>query len=108
MGVLIVVLIRRPVLPLIAPSGVASSSAGVGILGTMGNKGGVALRLQVLDTVLVFINAHLAASAHAVVPPPSDETQSKTTRSMFVGRGAAPVDPIVERRNADYHSLTGS
>ncbi|KAF8601327.1 DNase I-like protein [Ceratobasidium sp. AG-I] len=106
-GVLIVVLIRRPLLPLIAPSGVASSSAGVGILGTMGNKGGVALRLQVLDTVLVFINVHLAASAHAVVPLSSDATQSTAPRSIFVGRGAAPIDPIVERRNADYYSLTG-
>lgn len=76
-------------------------------MGTMGNKGGVALRLQVLDTVLVFINAHLAASAHAVVPPPPDVAQSTTSRSIFVGRGAAPIDPVVERRNADYHSLTG-
>ncbi|KAB5593153.1 Inositol polyphosphate-5-phosphatase [Ceratobasidium theobromae] len=104
-GVLIVVLIRRPILPLLAPSGVASSSAGVGILGTMGNKGGVALRLQIMDTAIVFVNAHLAASTHAV--PPVDPAQATNTYSMFVGRGMIPVDPVVERRNADYMSLTG-
>lgn len=98
-------LIRRPILPLLAPSGVASSSAGVGILGTMGNKGGVALRLQIMDTAIVFVNAHLAASTHAV--PPVDPAQATNTYSMFVGRGMIPVDPVVERRNADYMSLTG-
>ncbi|CAE6489552.1 unnamed protein product [Rhizoctonia solani] len=101
-GVLIVVLIRRPILPLLAPSGVASSSAGVGILGTMGNKGGVALRLQLLDTTLVFMNAHLAASAHAVPPPDPNQTQP-----VFIGRGPIPMDAVVDRRNADYISLTG-
>ncbi|GAB1524417.1 hypothetical protein RhiTH_007571 [Rhizoctonia solani] len=100
-GVLIVVLIRRPILPLLAPSGVASSSAGVGILGTMGNKGGVALRLQLLDTTLVFMNAHLAASAHAVPPPDPNQTQP-----VFIGRGLIPMDAVVDRRNADYISLT--
>ncbi|CAE6487934.1 unnamed protein product [Rhizoctonia solani] len=101
-GVLIVVLIRRPILPLLAPSGVASSSAGVGILGTMGNKGGVALRLQLMDTALVFMNAHLAASAYAVPPPDPNQKQP-----LFVGRGPIPADTITERRNADYVSLTG-
>ncbi|CCO35482.1 inositol polyphosphate-5-phosphatase, 75kDa [Rhizoctonia solani AG-1 IB] len=101
-GVLIVVLIRRPILPLLAPSGVASSNAGVGILGTMGNKGGVALRLQLLDTTLVFMNAHLAASAHAVPPPDPNQVQP-----VFLGRGPIPADAVVDRRNADYVSLTG-
>ncbi|CAE6430985.1 unnamed protein product [Rhizoctonia solani] len=101
-GVLIVVLVRRPILPLLAPSGVASSSAGIGILGTMGNKGGVALRLQLMDTALVFMNAHLAASVYAVPPPDPNQKQP-----LFVGRGPIPADAVVERRNADYVSLTG-
>jgi phosphatidylinositol-bisphosphatase len=105
-GVLIVVLIRRPVLQLLAPSGVASSSAGVGMLGTMGNKGGVALRLQIMDTVLIFINAHLAASAQPV-PPTNEAAEPSDSGPRFVGRGAIPVDTVVDRRNADYHSLTG-
>ncbi|KAG8709688.1 hypothetical protein FRC08_018159 [Ceratobasidium sp. 394] len=105
-GILIVVLIRKPILQLLAPSGVASSGAGVGILGTMGNKGGVALRLQIMDTVLVFVNAHLAASVQPV-PIASDPEKPAASRPRFVGRGAAPTDPVVERRNADYHSLTG-
>ncbi|KAG8685273.1 hypothetical protein FRC11_010851 [Ceratobasidium sp. 423] len=101
-GVLIVVLIRRPILPLLAPSGVASSSAGVGILGTMGNKGGVALRLQLMDTAIVFMNSHLAASVYPV--PPLDPSQKEP---VFVGRGPIPADAVVDRRNADYISLTG-
>ncbi|CAE6438630.1 unnamed protein product [Rhizoctonia solani] len=101
-GVLIVVLIRRPILPLLAPSGVASSSAGVGILGTMGNKGGVALRLQLMDTAIVFMNSHLAASAYSA--PPLYPNQMEP---IFVGRGPIPADAVVDRRNADYISLTG-
>lgn len=71
----------------------------------MGNKGGVALRLQIMDTTLVFMNAHLAASAHAV--PPVDPSQATNPHSLFVGRGIIPSDPVAERRNADYVSLTG-
>lgn len=40
---------------------VSSGSAGCGIMGRMGNKGGVAIRLQWRSTLLCFINAHFAA-----------------------------------------------
>ncbi|EJD47455.1 DNase I-like protein [Auricularia subglabra TFB-10046 SS5] len=40
---------------------IRTSSAGVGIMGLMGNKGAVALRVRVDGSTLTFVNAHLAA-----------------------------------------------
>jgi inositol polyphosphate 5-phosphatase INPP5B/F len=40
---------------------VAGSTAGVGVMGMMGNKGGAVIRLQLHDTTLCFVAAHLAA-----------------------------------------------
>lgn len=57
-------------------SSISSASAGVGLLNTLGNKGGVALRIQVRDTTLCFVNSHLAA-----------------------------YDEMVEKRNSDYQEL---
>ncbi|KAK9762885.1 hypothetical protein K7432_010935 [Basidiobolus ranarum] len=45
---------------------VASDSAGCGIMGMMGNKGGVAIRIKFRDTYLCFVNCHLAASVNEV------------------------------------------
>ena len=40
---------------------VHTDSVGVGVMGMMGNKNGVSLRLQYYDSTLCFVNTHLAA-----------------------------------------------
>ncbi|KAF9351436.1 hypothetical protein BGX26_010562 [Mortierella sp. AD094] len=40
---------------------VTASSAGVGIMGVLGNKGGVSIRIRYKDSYLCFIGSHLAA-----------------------------------------------
>ncbi|EMR08552.1 hypothetical protein PNEG_03033 [Pneumocystis murina B123] len=63
---------------IISPSltSVMTSFVGCGIMGIMGNKGAVAVRLTIWDTVFCFVNSHLAA-----------------------------MKSQVERRNQDFHEI---
>ncbi|KAG8886599.1 hypothetical protein FRB97_000018 [Tulasnella sp. 331] len=72
-GMLIIVIIRRTLRPHIGD--VSSTSSGQGVM-WLGNKGGVAVRFRLYDTIFTFVNSHLAA-----------------------------FDDQVERRNADYLEL---
>lgn len=47
-------------------SDVCSDAVTTGIGNTLGNKGGVAIRLKIGDVALMFINCHLAAHQNAV------------------------------------------
>jgi len=58
-GLLICVYVKDELLPHVKD--VRSTSTGVGLMGMMGNKGGVAVRLSVYDSSLCFVCAHLAA-----------------------------------------------
>jgi inositol polyphosphate 5-phosphatase INPP5B/F len=71
---LIIVLVRKELRAHI--SSISTASVGIGFLNTLGNKGGVALRIQIYDTTLCFVNSHLAA-----------------------------YDEMVDKRNLDYHEL---
>ncbi|KNC52282.1 RhoGAP domain-containing protein [Thecamonas trahens ATCC 50062] len=58
-GILIVVCAKSRIVPHLKV--LAVDSAGVGILGVMGNKGGAGVLLRVFDEEWLFINSHLAA-----------------------------------------------
>ncbi len=45
---------------------VQTAYLGTGILGMMGNKGGVAVRLRIFDTYCCFVNCHLASDTSMV------------------------------------------
>ena len=51
---------------------VASSTAGVGMFGIAGNKGGAAVRMQIYNSTLCFVSSHLAAHRKAVESRNSD------------------------------------
>lgn len=58
-GILLLVFVRVEHVPFVKD--VRGATAGVGIMGMMGNKGGAAIRLSYYDSTLCFVCAHLAA-----------------------------------------------
>ena len=58
-GLLLVVFVKNNHRPLIKH--VHTDSAGVGVMGLMGNKGGVSVRFQFYDSTICIVNSHLAA-----------------------------------------------
>ncbi|KAG9051707.1 hypothetical protein FS837_000097 [Tulasnella sp. UAMH 9824] len=80
-GMLIIVIVKKSLRPHIHH--IHSTSSGQGYM-WLGNKGGVAVRFRIYDTVFTFINSHLAASRAAQ---------------------AGSVDDMIERRNADFTEL---
>jgi len=59
-GISLFLLVREELFD--AVSDVRDSSIGVGVMGVMGNKGGVGIRLNLYDTSLCFIGSHLSAN----------------------------------------------
>ncbi|CAK4731609.1 unnamed protein product [Aphanomyces euteiches] len=69
-GILLLVFVKRVHFPFV--SDVLGSTAGVGIMGMMGNKGGVAIRMKLYDSTICFVCSHLAAHTHNVMGRNSD------------------------------------
>ncbi|BFZ59372.1 hypothetical protein YB2330_000380 [Saitoella coloradoensis] len=73
-GIMLFVFAHASIVPVL--SGVETGSVACGIMGMIGNKGAVGIKLRVWDTSLVFIGSHLAAQTN-----------------------------MVDRRNADFHEI---
>ncbi|GES89205.1 type II inositol 1,4,5-trisphosphate 5-phosphatase isoform X3 [Rhizophagus clarus] len=63
-GILLIVLVKKEHAPYIKE--IRTDCVGVGIMGMMGNKGGVAIRFRFYDSYLCFMNCHLAADPNGL------------------------------------------
>ena len=85
-GLLVCVFVRNPHKPRVKY--VHSAAVGVGVMGMLGNKGGVSIRLQFYDSTLVFICAHLAAHRENVTGRNADYANVFTKTSFDIGEEA--------------------
>lgn len=67
---------------------VSSASVGVGVMGMMGNKGGVSVRLQFYDSTMVFVCTHLAAHRENVTGRNADFANVLNKTNFDVGEEA--------------------
>jgi inositol polyphosphate 5-phosphatase INPP5B/F len=66
----------------------SATSVGVGVMGMMGNKGGVSIRLQFYDSTLCFVCSHLAAHRENVVGRNADFQNVYSKTSFEIGEEA--------------------
>jgi len=85
-GLLICVFVRNPHNKRVRF--VQTDSVGVGVMGMLGNKGGVSIRLQFYDSTLCFICAHLAAHRENVAGRNSDFANVYQKTSFDIGEEA--------------------
>lgn len=83
-GILMLVIVRTDHLEHVRE--VYGATAGVGIMGMMGNKGGAAVRLSFYDSTLCFVCAHLAAHRENVAGRNADY-QNILSKVQFLGDG---------------------
>ena len=67
---------------------VSAASVGVGVMGMLGNKGGVSIRLQFYDSTLCFVCTHLAAHRENVTGRNADFANVFSKTSFSVGEEA--------------------
>merc|ERR1719410_868238 len=85
-GLLVVVFVKAPHRSRVKY--VHSNSVGVGVMGVMGNKGGVSVRLQFYDSTLCFICTHLAAHRENVAGRNADFANVFGKTSFDIGAQA--------------------
>ncbi|RHY96275.1 hypothetical protein DYB37_003682 [Aphanomyces astaci] len=106
-GILLLVFVKRNHLPFITD--VVGSTAGVGIMGMMGNKGGVAVRMTLYDSTIVFVCSHLAAHTHNVAGRNADFAnilaKIEFRDSVFDEMNPSGCDRILWKAKADTVAL---
>ena len=85
-GLLLAVFVKRVHQP--RTKYVASASVGVGVMGMMGNKGGVSVRLQFYDSTICFVCSHLAAHRENVIGRNGDFSNVYAKTSFEIGEEA--------------------
>jgi len=85
-GLLVCVFVKAPHKPRLKYVG--TDSVGVGVMGVMGNKGGVSIRLQFYDTTLCFVCTHLAAHRENVAGRNADFANVFSKTSFEIGEEA--------------------
>jgi phosphatidylinositol-bisphosphatase len=95
-GILIAVFVKTKYKRFV--SDIQDAEAPVGVMGVMGNKGGVSLRLQIFDSTFCFVCAHLAAHRNAVAQRNADfasimaKTEFRDEAALAAGRAAGTFD----------------
>ena len=82
-GLLICVFVKAPHRGRV--KAISADSVGVGVMGMMGNKGGVSIRLQFYDSTLCFVCSHLAAHRENVVGRNADFANVLGKTSFDIG-----------------------
>lgn len=85
-GLLVCVFAKAPHKPRVKY--VETDSVGVGVMGVMGNKGGVSIRLQFYDSTLCFVCTHLAAHRENVAGRNADFANVFSKTSFEIGEDA--------------------
>lgn len=85
-GLLVCIFVKAPHKPRVKY--VATDSVGVGVMGVMGNKGGVSIRLQFYDSTLCFVCTHLAAHRENVAGRNADFANVFSKTSFEIGEEA--------------------
>jgi phosphatidylinositol-bisphosphatase len=67
---------------------VSNDSVGVGVMGMMGNKGGISIRIQFYDSTMCFVNSHLAAHRENIAGRNADYQNILSKLSFDVGEDA--------------------
>jgi phosphatidylinositol-bisphosphatase len=85
---------------------VSAASVGVGVMGMMGNKGGVSLRLQFYDSTLCFVCSHLAAHRENVTGRNADF--SNVYNKTFFQVGEEAIREVIRSGSLSHWAIGSS
>jgi inositol polyphosphate 5-phosphatase INPP5B/F len=85
-GLLVVVFVKAAHQPRVRH--IASTQVGVGVMGMLGNKGGVSIRIQFYDSTMCFVCSHLAAHRENVTGRNADFSNVYNKSTFEIGEEA--------------------